>query len=136
MIRRLIILLLIVGCYRLIEYNPKYNSDINALQPYKDCQFECEDSSDVHCHWNKKTYSNEYVSGLYDDPDHAWITDKCNFDLCICMLECISENYRPATKAEAIQYCYIGDTLWAEDGKADIIFDYDIWEQDYLNREK
>ena len=136
MIRRLIILLLIVGCYRLIEYNPKYNSDIKALQPYKDCQFECEDSSDVHCHWNKKTYSNEYVSGLYDDPYHAWITDKCNFDLCICMLECISENYRPATKAEAIQYCYIGDTLWAEDGKAGIIFDYDIWEQDYLNREK
>ena len=129
MIRRLIILLLIVGgCYSLIEYNPKYNTDINALQPYKDCQFECEDSSDIHCHWNKKTYR--------DNPDHAWITDKCNFDLCICMLECISENYRPATKAEAIQYCYIGDTLWVENEKEGIIFDYDIWEQDYLNREK
>ena len=52
------------------------------------------------------------------------------------MLECISENYRPATKAEAIQYCYIGDTLLAQNGKEGIIFDYDIWEQDYLNREK
>ena len=123
MIRSLIILLLIVVCYRLIEYNPKYNADINALQPYEDCQFECKDSSDIHCH-------------LYYDPNHAWIEDKCNYDLCICMLECISENYRPATKAEAIQYCYIGDTLWVENRKEGIIFDYDIWEQDYLNREK
>ena len=123
MIRRLIILLLIVGCYRLIEYNPKYNADINALQPYEDCQFECKDSSDIHCH-------------LYYEPNHAWIEDQCNYDLCICMLECISENYRPATKTEAIQYCYIGDTLWAQNGKDGIIFDYDIWEKDYLNREK
>ena len=118
----LIILLLIVGCYRLIEYNPKYNTDINALQPYEDCQFECKDSSDIHCHW-------------YYEPNHAWIEDKCNYDLCICMLECISENYRPATKSDAIQYCYIGDTLWAENEEG-IIFDYYIWEQDYLNREK
>ena len=118
----LIILLLIVGCYRLIKYNPKYNADINALQPYEDCQFECKDSSDIHCH-------------LYHEPNHAWIEDQCNYDLCICMLECISENYRPATKSDAIQYCYIGDTLWAENEEG-IIFDYYIWEQDYLNREK
>ena len=119
----LLSILFIVGCYRLIEYNPKYNADINALQPYEDCQFECKDSSDIHCH-------------LYYEPNHAWIEDKCNYDLCICMLECISENYRPATKSEAIQYCYIGDTLWAQNGKEGIKFDYDIWEQDYLNREK
>ena len=83
----LLFILLIVGCYHLIEYNPKFNKDINALHPYKDCRFDCTDSSDVHCHWGNRIYS--------EDVNHEWTKDKCNYDLCICMLECINENYIP-----------------------------------------
>ena len=52
------------------------------------------------------------------------------------MLECIFDNYRPAIKSEAIQYCYLRDTLWAQNGEEGDVFDYAIWEKDYFDREK
>ena len=106
-------------------YNTKYNRDVDALNPYKDCELECTDSGEIHCHWSIRG-GNIYRS----DVNHEWIKDKCNYDLCICMLECISENNKTASKPEAKQYCYIGN-LWVQDGKEGIVFDYDLWKENW-----
>ena len=114
-------------------YNTKYNRDVDALNPYKDCELECTDSGEIHCHWSIRG-GNIYRS----DVNHEWIKDKCNYDLCICMLECISNNSRIATELEAEQYCYNRrqKKLWVTDGKEGDIFDYDFWKEEYLKQEK
>ena len=119
----------LIGCYSLIEYNPTFNQNVNSLHPYQDCEQECADSGELHCHWSFRD-GNIYSGGR----NHEWIKDKCNYDLCICILECISDNYRIATKSEAIQYCYIGDTSWVQNGEEGDIFDFHIWKKDYLKR--
>ena len=127
--KKLLFTLPLIGCYSLIEYNPTYNQDINALNPYQGCEHECTDFGDVHCHWRIRS-GKIYRGGV----NHEWIKDKCNYDLCICMLGCISDNYKTATTTEASQYCYIWDTLWVQNGEDGDAFDYDIWKKNYLKR--
>ena len=130
MLRKLTILLLIVGCYSLNRYNVAYNQNVDALNPYKNCELECIDSGDIHCHWRKigEKISNSGVN-------HEWIQEKCDYDLCICMLECISDNYKLASQKEATQYCYINN-LWVQNGEEGDVFDYEIWKKEYLEQEK
>ena len=126
MLRRLMILLLIIGCYGLSKYNPLYNQNVDALNPYKDCELECIDSDDIHCHRRK---IDGKISSRVEN--HEWIKEKCDYDLCICMLECISDNYKLASQKEATQYCYINN-LWVQNGKEGNVFDYEAWEKEYL----
>ena len=82
------------------------------------------DSGNVHCHWN--------IGGV---ENHGWIEEKCDYDLCICMLECISDNYKIASQKEATHYCYINN-LWVQNGEDGNIFDYDFWKEHYLEQKK
>ena len=65
--------------------------------------------------------------------NHEWIKDKCNYDLCVCMLDCISDNYKTATKLEAKQYCYIRN-LCVQNGEKGDVFDYEIWKENWKKR--
>ena len=119
-----------IGCYSMNKYNYLYNQNVDALNPYKNCELECIDSCDIHCHW-EKIDGQISISAV----NHEWIQEKCNYDLCVCMLESISENYKIASQTEAIQYCYINN-LWVQNGEEGDVFDYEIWKKEYLEQEK
>ena len=76
MIRRLIILLLIVGAISILyEFCSKYQ--------IKNCYLKC---SDYHLlggatHW-------DYIDFIIDDRDTIWIDEECYNDWCICIDEC------------------------------------------------
>ena len=76
MIRRLIILLLIVGAISILyEFCSKYQ--------IKNCYLKC---SDYHLlgeatHWY-------YIDFIIDDRDTIWIDEECYNDWCICIDEC------------------------------------------------
>ena len=120
----LLLVLFIVGCYSINQFNPLYNQNVDALKPYKDCELKCKNTGNVHCHWN--------IGGV---ENHGWIEEKCNYDLCLCMLECISDSHKIATKSEAILFCNINNQ-WVQNGEDGNIFYYDSWKEHYLEQEK
>ena len=76
MIRRLIILLIIVGAI-IILY------EIYSKYQIKNCYLKC---SDYHLlgdaiHW-------DYIDFIIDDRDTIWIDEECYNDWCICIDEC------------------------------------------------
>ncbi len=76
MIRRLIILLIIVGAI-IILY------EIYSENQIKNCYLKC---SDYHLlgeatHW-------DYIDFIIDDRDTIWIDEECYNDWCICIDEC------------------------------------------------
>ena len=76
MIRRLIILLLIVGAISILyEFCSKYQ--------IKNCYLKCSDYNLLGetTHW-------DYIDFIIDDRDTIWIDEECYNDWCICIDEC------------------------------------------------
>ena len=76
MIRRLIILLIIVGAI-IILY------EICSKYQIKNCYLKCSDYNLLGeaTHW-------DYIDFIIDDRDTIWIDEECYNDWCICVDEC------------------------------------------------